>query len=137
MKRDEARERPPVWDQEPTQESDKGWAEPYCRARPGWEASALRPAPPSVAPAPGGPERRETSPRQVLLALRVAHPDGRYSAKRTIDPLLEVWAVVSAVDRSAARPIEVMLQGLVHRPLVTASKLWACADDVEAVLDTL
>jgi hypothetical protein len=73
----------------------------------------------------------------VLLALRVAHPDGRYSAKRTIDPLLEVWAVVSAVDRSAARPIEVMLQGLVHRSLVTASELWACADEVEAVLDTL
>jgi hypothetical protein len=76
--------------------------------------------------------------REALTAFRAAHADGGvYSAPRTIDPLLELWALASRVDATVARPIEVMLVALVQRSVVTAGELSALADRVEWVLAVL
>ncbi len=73
----------------------------------------------------------------AVLAFRGAHPVGVYSAKRMLDPLLDLWALAAAVDRAVARPIEAVLVTLVDRTVVTARELSACADQVEASLARL
>jgi hypothetical protein len=74
---------------------------------------------------------------EALAAFRLAHADGVYSAARTTDPLLDLWNLASAIDRTAARPIEVVLRALVDRSVVTADELATCADEVEALLARL
>jgi hypothetical protein len=89
------------------------------------------------AAAPGVMEDRRGDLHKALVAFRAAHPDGVYSAKRTIDPLLDVWALALAVDRTAARPVESVLHALVERSVVTAGELSACVDRVEVALALL
>ncbi len=65
----------------------------------------------------------------ALVEFHAAHQDGVYSAKRTIDPLLSVWALASSFGRAAARPVEAVLRTLVDLSIVTAEELSACADE--------
>ena len=75
--------------------------------------------------------------QSALAAFRSSHASGVYSAKRTIDPLLDVWALAAAVDRNVARPIEAELVTLAYREIVTSHELAACMDGVEAALAPL
>ena len=73
----------------------------------------------------------------ALAAFRDDHPPGVYSARRTIDALLDVWALAAAVDRTAAHPIEAELVALVERETVTARELSDCIALVETALEPL
>ncbi|HVM63559.1 MAG TPA: hypothetical protein VMU14_01770 [Acidimicrobiales bacterium] len=73
----------------------------------------------------------------ALAAFRHEHPSGVYSARRTIDALLDVWALAAAVDRTAAHPIEAELVALVERETVTARELADCIGLVETALAPL
>jgi hypothetical protein len=75
--------------------------------------------------------------REALAALRTSRGDGVLSAARTVDPLLDLWGLATAVDRAAARPIERLLGTLVARSVTTAGDLAACVDQVEATLGRL
>ena len=73
----------------------------------------------------------------TLVAFRASHPSGVFSAKRTIDPLLDLWSLAVAVDSTVARPIETVLVALAERPVVTSTELSTCTDRVEAALAQL
>ena len=102
---------------------------------------ARRPAvsfePSDVAGADGGDvEARLVGLRRGLADFRVSHTDSVQSAARAINPLLDLWALAAAVDRSLAVPIEALLTALVARTSTTSAELRACADEVETSLRT-
>ncbi len=74
---------------------------------------------------------------EAAIASMRGYATGSFSAKRAVGPLLDLWDLASAVDRSAARPIEALLVAVVDRAVVAADELAACLDDVEHVLDRL
>jgi len=73
----------------------------------------------------------------ALRAFRASHPTGTLSAPRMISPLLDLWALASAVGPQVAAPIERLLKALPDRAVVTGAELDVCVDDVEAALDDL
>jgi hypothetical protein len=72
--------------------------------------------------------------RPALVAFREEHPAGLYSARRMINPLLDLWAAVAAVDPTLGRPIEALLVTLVGRNAISAEELSVCARRVESLL---
>jgi len=79
--------------------------------------------------------RREL--RQSLNALRASCQGGVFSSRRVIDPLLDLWSLAAAVDRTAARPIEPLLTATVQRSVISSDELVACIDRVETILTVL
>jgi len=75
--------------------------------------------------------------QSAIVDFRASHGTGVFSAKRTIDPLLDLWSLASAVDRSVARPIEVVLVSLVERSIVTGEELASCIGQVEEAVARL
>src|SRR5579871_1176252 len=75
--------------------------------------------------------------RTAFAAFRASFGSGVLSAKRMIDPLLELWSLASAVDAAVARPIEALLVTLVERSVVTGAELLDCVDRAEEVLARL
>jgi hypothetical protein len=57
------------------------------------------------------------------MEYRWAHLAGPYPSGDEITPLLDLWALATAVDGAVARPIERLLTLLVHRTLVTSLEL--------------
>ena len=88
--------------------------------------------PPNHVPA-GGPGRL----RQGLDEFRRTHADSVQSAGRVISPLLDLWSLATAVDQTAAAPIESLLKALIVRTTTTSAELSACANEVEAILNGL
>jgi len=90
-------------------------------------------------PSPDRPveDEQRAELRAAIAELRASHASGIFSAKRTIDPLLDLWSLASAVDRSVARPVEGLLVTLVERSVVAGSELASCLDRVEAALARL
>ena len=72
--------------------------------------------------------------REALVALRPSREGGVISARRMIDPLLDLWSLAAAVDRTIARPIEVLLRAAVERSVITAAEVSDCVEGVEANL---
>ena len=54
-----------------------------------------------------------------------------------INPLLDLWSVASAVDHSAAAPIESLLSALVHRSVMTPAEVSTVVREVEVALALL
>lgn len=82
----------------------------------------------------------ESASRQALegaLADLRSYPAGTSSAKRAIGPLLDLWDVAAAVDRSVARPVEQLLVTLVNRSVVSSDEIAECLDEVQRVADAL
>jgi hypothetical protein len=82
-------------------------------------------------------EERLVGLRRGLDDFRISHTDSVLSAGRAINPLLDLWGLAAAVDRSVAAPIEALLTVLVSRTSTTSAELGACADEVEASLTRL
>ncbi len=91
----------------------------------------------SSAPRPQGAEDSTGELRQALVTVRPSPPFAPFSAKRLIDPLLGLWSLAAAVDRTVARPIETLLVATVERSVITAAELSACIDRVETALARL
>ena len=72
--------------------------------------------------------------RHGLDEFRAAHSDTVQSTQRLISPLLDLWSLAAAIDHTAAVPIESLLKALVVRTSTTSAELWACADEVEAIV---
>jgi len=87
--------------------------------------------------AAGGPDVHRADLQRALTAFRASYSSGVFSAKRTVDPLLDLWALASSIDRAVARPIEVVLRALVERSVVSSTELLSCADRVEEGLARL
>ena len=75
--------------------------------------------------------------RLALASLRTSFGAGAVSASRTINPLLDLWALTTAVDRCAAIPIEALLTVLVRRSITTTAEMAEMADRVEQMLQKL
>lgn len=59
---------------------------------------------------------------------------GVTSASRAISPLLEIWELANALDRSVAEPVEALLTALVTRELTTDKELSGVMDQVRGAL---
>ena len=81
----------------------------------------------------GGPGRLW----QGLDEIRRTHADSVQSAGRVISPLLDLWSLATAVDQTAAAPIESLLKALIVRTTTTSAELSVCANEVEAILNGL
>ncbi len=73
---------------------------------------------------------------RALADLR-SYPAGTSSARRAIGPLLDLWDVAAAVDRSVGRPVEQLLVTLVNRSVVSSDEIADCLDEVERVATAL
>jgi len=96
----------------------------------------------AVAPPPSGPyvavvDSCRAKLQSTLTAFRASHAGGVFSAKRTIDPLLDLWSLAAAVDSTVARPIETVLVALVQRSVITSAELCTCIERVETALARL
>jgi len=80
---------------------------------------------------------RADHPSRGLMEYRWDHLAGPYAAADQITPLLDLWALASAVDHAAARPIEHLLTSLVRRTLVTSDELARGLEEVRAAVADL
>lgn len=71
---------------------------------------------------------------QAIDQFEAEHNDGVISASRVINPLLQLWSLANAVDRTAALPIEGLLTALNGRKITTNAEL---GEMIAAVRDAL
>jgi hypothetical protein len=73
--------------------------------------------------------------RSALDGIADGHGTGAISASRMIDPLLDLWALATAVDHLAAVPVESLLTVLVRRSITTTDELAQMTGAVSRALD--
>ena len=104
----------------PSREGPEGWTQ----GEPGAEPAGDDP----------GHEAKVADLVLALEVFRAAYTGAPQSAHRLINPLLDLWSIASAVDRSAAAPIEALLTLLINRSLVSSAELGASIGEVEQAL---
>lgn len=75
-----------------------------------------------------------TQPLEENIDTFLASHQGVTSASRVISPLLEIWELANALDRSVAEPVEALLTALVTRELTTDKELAGVMGEVRAAL---